>query len=42
VFVREDETQIFMEGKGKPVAELYNDERICEFAVVMDISTHLN
>jgi hypothetical protein len=42
VFVLKQETQIFMEEKGKPVAELYNDERVCEFVVVMGTSTHLN
>jgi hypothetical protein len=31
-----------MEGKGKPVALFNVDDWMCEFALIMDITTHVN
>ena len=31
-----------MEGKGKAIAEFNNDEEMCEFAFLVDVTTHFN
>ncbi|GFG34837.1 hypothetical protein Cfor_12071 [Coptotermes formosanus] len=37
-----EEIRTFTEGKGKPVAKFNDEEWTCDFAFMVDITTHLN
>jgi hypothetical protein len=41
-FDHKQETRTFMERKRKPVAEFNDGEWMCEFAFIVDITTHMN